>query len=232
MNSKGLPAWLLVLILSLLVLSPGNLHAAANKLKLSKALAVCQAIDVDDPTNANDWLLEKNLAPDLSDSERKLLSEYRTPGGRKIYLERIITYTRIYMSKHGSYPENAIEAFTSAGLMPVMNDTEFSALSEMEQLEYCEAAVNPLTGDLHQSFDNEEWVPFGILLKPIRGSAGIKMMPRPVAGTNPTSPEMSMQPMRTWLIRVYGELPGKVLLEGEIWTDANDPQDLWWKEPT
>ena len=181
------------------------------------------------PDYSEDWLLKKNLARDLTEQEQLLLSEYITDNGTPISLGRMLMYVRIYMSQHGHYPTDATDVVRSSGFLKHGMESDLDSLSESELLEYYNFAINPLTGRLYDSFDNEEWVPLGILIKPITGEGGIKMIPGPVAGSDPNHPEMEMQPMRTWLIQVYGETPGKILLQGNIWTDARDENDRWWK---
>jgi hypothetical protein len=220
-----------VVLLSFTYISVSSTLALASEsnLDLREALEECTEIAPGEKGYTYGWLLDKNLAKDLSEAEQAVLTEYITPSGRLIALGELILYTRIFLSKNGKYPSNSAEILSSAGIVPSYSDSELAVMNSSELLDYYRFTINPITGGLYDSFDNEVWVPFGILIKPITGEAGIKMIPGAVEGSDPIHPEMEMQPMRTWIIRVYGETPGRVLLEGNIWSDAREENDGWWK---
>lgn len=182
------------------------------------ALAQCERVEIEGVKAYSNYSLRDIEVDSLTDAERAFLAQYRLPSGGTVSLYQCVDYAfRQACDEAEEFSRNGVE------VMLVGHDTtltmdgvkEFAALSPEVRLKQACRVVNPATGHFFEGYSNPEWHPFGVYIGKETGKDAIRYLPLPEMDSKiPGSHFQSeMFPHQAWKIIVFGETPGRVLIE-------------------
>jgi hypothetical protein len=113
-----------------------------------------------------------------------------------------------YDMEHGQLPQTAVDLFPE-----ILSDADFAAFmaeTPEQQLERLLPVVNPVTNHVYATFASKEWSPGGIFIERISDEE----LRTPEYANFRDKATHGLPWM--WRVKVWGELPGKVLKETKI----------------
>ncbi len=169
------------------------------------------------------------LVDDLSPEEVRFLSTYQYSETVIIGIGYSIDFAITYAKQHeASIPSNGVAIMLRQGVFRNKEIFhEFDKLKQEEQLVEACRGINPGTGRFVESFSNPEWHKFGVFIEPADGEEAIKYFPEmlPDSIISGGDKKAGMAPYQTWHVVVFGEKPGRILVDKFVWRRMGSPSE-------
>lgn len=176
------------------------------KLDLTEAVQKTKAVDPGDHDLATELPAEfrQLFNPKLTDGEKRQIGAMVMDDG--IHLtgsDKTIAAVMKYYAREGKLPPNGAVYLTYA------EESAYAALmasTPERQLTQIYAAINPVTGRIHESFTRTDWHPGGLLFEPTSDEKVKAKLDKRFKPDNPS------KPMEYWQVTFFGELPERKVL--------------------
>jgi hypothetical protein len=157
---------------------------------------------------------QARVSGSVSEAEQKALYGYLLPESGLCTLPTF--EIALFYYQHGRLPKDALELAltgysgqsTESMAWALSGDAPFMQFSRIARF------VSPISGKFYQSFDSPEWSPGGIYMLHLSGNPE----PGEMHYAYIHSQQRTQSPVPdAWMLRVYGDMPGEVLLEQPLY---------------
>lgn len=226
--SSGMLAIVLVLVChSMVGYCEGNIESQYMKHDFSSVLNECEKQPLAMLPSNGGLIPSDVLVDDLSPAEVDFLSTYQYSETVIIGIGYTVDFAITYAKQHqAKIPGSGVDIMLrkDENYSQEMYD-KFEQLSPKDKLLEACRAINPGTGRFAESFSKPDWHKFGVFIEPVEGDEAIEYFPEmiPASVAAGENNKAGLAPHQTWHLVVFGEKPGRILVDKFVWRRMGDP---------